>query len=283
LVLTLTTTLIGDFFKGANRDRWLSSQTAVATIASIVLFNVGGLLGAMHGWRGPYFAYLIALVLLIGILVFTWEPKKDAAEAAAAQQAAAGAKVNWLPLIGICAVTVLAAAMFYVTQIQASVALTQLGVTDPQRIGMLTSIASLGVPLGTLIFPFLFRVRVPHLLLCEFVLLGIGFYWMSKATDVNTFLIAAAINQVGAGMILPTLLTWAMRGLIFEVRGRGTGIWQSAFAIGQFISPIVIAMASPAVGGLFPALGVLGMVCGGAAAIALVSSFRRPSQAAVAA
>ena len=31
---------------------------------------------------------------------------------------------------------------------------------------------------------------------------------------------------------------WATRGLAFNIRGRGTGMWNAAFAIGQFLSNV---------------------------------------------
>jgi hypothetical protein len=50
----------------------------------------------------------------------------------------------------ILAITVYGAIFFYTVQIQASSGLAVLGVTNPARAGFLTSIASIGVPLGTL-------------------------------------------------------------------------------------------------------------------------------------
>jgi len=56
---------------------------------------------------------------------------------------------------------------------------------------------------------------------------------------------------------LPTLLVWAMSGLHFAIRGRGAGLWQSAFAFGQFLSPVVVTFAAAHAGGLQAAFVVL--------------------------
>jgi hypothetical protein len=130
--------------------------------------------------------------------------------------------------------------MFYTIQTQSSLALSLLGVHDPARLGLLTAIASLGVPLGTLIFRGLARLPIGVLLCLEFVVSGVGFVWMGKAADPAVFVLAAAVNQIGCGMLLPTLLTWATRGLAFELRGRGNGAWQSTFAVGQFVSGVLV-------------------------------------------
>lgn len=55
------------------------------------------------------------------------------------------------------------------------------------------------------------------------------------------------------GIVPPTLLTWATRGLAFEIRGRGNGIWQGTFAVGQFLSGIIVTFLGETSGGLLPA------------------------------
>ncbi len=260
MVMTLSTTLIGDFFKGERRDRWLAAQTATASLSSLVLLNIGGALSVL-GWRGPFLIYASALVMLAGVVLFTWEvkPGTDRQENAAAEDDRS--TFPWLRMSGICAVTIFASVMFYTVQIETSVGLSDHGVVDPRTLGWMTSIASLGVPVGTLIFRYLDRFPTPILLLLEFVILGGGFVGMGHAGSVNGFLAAAGVNQVGAGMILPTLLTWAMRGLAYRIRGRGTGLWTASFSIGQFLCPIVITAISQNAGGLLSSFQVLGFVC----------------------
>jgi sugar phosphate permease len=58
--------------------------------------------------------------------------------------------------------------------------------------------------------------------------------------------------------VLPTMLVWATRGLAYSIRGRGNGMWQAAFAIGQFLSGMVVTFLSARLNGLLPALVVMG-------------------------
>jgi MFS family permease len=171
------------------------------------------------------------------------------------------------------AITVYGSVLFYTVQIQAPVGLTALGVTDPGRTGFLTSIASVGVPLGTLIFSRVGQWPVQRLLLIEFALLTVGFLLMSQAGAPTGFLIGCFINQLGAGMLLPTLLVWAMNGLAFEIRGRGAGLWTGAFSVGQFLSPIAVTYFSRALGGLLPAFGALSLAALLGAVLALAGTF----------
>jgi MFS family permease len=275
VVMTVSTTLISDYFKGRAREQWLASQTAVASLSALAIITLGGYLGAVYGWRGPFGVYLFSVVLAIGIWRFTWEPEAETGTVADRAAEATHVSFPWTRMSGICAITLFASVMFYTIQTQSSLALTSLGVTDPSRLGLFTAIASLGVPAGTFAFRALSRVPIAPLLGLEFVIIGVGFVFMGRAADAQHFVAAAALNQLGCGMVLPTLLTWATRGLAFEIRGRGNGMWQATFAVGQFLSGLIVTFLGEHVGGLLPAFMALGIANIVMAVIAAGSSLRQ--------
>ena len=275
LIMVLTTTMIGDYFDGATRDKWLAAQTAFASLSALVFFNVGGQLGRL-GWRMPFWVYGSALVMLALVVIYTWEPAEadpgDEADRAPHHGNWAGFPWGWMA--GILAITIYGSVLFYTVQIQAGRGLAALGLTDPGRIGFLTSIASIGVPLGTYVYSRIGHIRVARLLLGEFALLTIGFLLMSRASATTPFLIGCFINQLGAGLLLPTLLVWAMNGLPFEIRARGAGLWTGAFSVGQFLCPLVVTFATDHLGGLSSAFGLLSGAAAVGAGGALVAGLR---------
>lgn len=272
LIMTLSTTMIGDYFHGEGRDKWLAAQTAVASMSALLFFNVGGLLGTF-GWRAPFLVYASALLMLLMVAVFTWEPGEDKGEGGDERHLhnISWSAFPWARMGGIVAVTIFGSVLFYTVQIQASPGLVALGLTNPARIGFLTSVASIGVPLGTFIYSRVCLMPVRRLLLIEFSLLGFGFILMSAASSVPEFILGCALNQFGAGMLLPTLLVWAMSQLAFEVRARGTGIWTAAFSLGQWLSPIATTTLSWRLGGLLPSFAWFGYAAIGAALLTLLS------------
>ena len=78
----------------------------------------------------------------------------------------------------------------------------------------------------------------------------------------------AVIASAGTGLLLPTLLTWALSGLGFAERGRGTGFWTAAMFIGQFFCPLVLLAAAGPLGGLSGAVLALGVLTALAAGVA---------------
>ena len=278
LIYVLSTTMIGDYFEGAARDRWLAGQTAFASMSALLFFNLGGVMGE-GGWRTPFWAYASALVMFGLVWKFTWEPSAAAPDDQAEQptHTLSWAGFPWTAMAAIVAITIYGSVFFYTVQIQAPSGLAELGLTSPAQRGFLTSIASIGVPLGTLVYSRLGkRVTVARLLLAEFALLSLGFALMGRSGSVPGFLIGCFVNQIGAGLLLPTLLVWSMSILSFEVRGRGTGFWQSAFAFGQFLSPVVVTFAGKQTGGgLLGAFGLLSIAALGGVVVALVAGRQR--------
>jgi MFS family permease len=256
-VLTLSTTLLGDLFKGEARDRWLGMQMAVASIGAILCLVAGGALGSFFGWRGPFAVYGLAAVLGLAITLLIWEPKRTIPTDIS--QRLARAQFPWRAMLGICAITVFASILVYTWQIEVGMALTALGMRDPEQIGFYTAIVSLATSVGTLLFQSITRVSVAKLLTVEFLILGISYCMLSGTRDPSSFLIISAVNQMGAGMLMPTLLTWAVRQLSFEVRGRGTGIWQGAFSVGQFCAGLLIPVTISLCGGVIASYKVLGV------------------------
>src|SRR5277367_6329207 len=261
IVITVSTTLIGDYFSGRTRDRWMASQTAVASLSALGIIYLGGQLGAAYGWRGPFYLYVYSLVLACGVFAFVWEPPIERRPIAdPLQPAAASAHFPWARMLGICGVTLLASTSFYTVVTKNAEAMVALGVSDPAIIGRYTMLASIGVPLGTFIYWGLSRLPVYWLLLIDFALLGGGFILMGRAPDPNAYAWGSFINQIGCGIVLPTMLVWATRDLTYSIRGRGIGMWQAAFAIGQFLSGMAVTLLSKQVGGLLSALRVMGEV-----------------------
>ncbi|MEO0032593.1 MAG: hypothetical protein RIS94_2351 [Pseudomonadota bacterium] len=276
MLMTLSTTLIGDYFDGEARNRWLAAQTGVASTTAVLVLMVAGAVG-QSDWHNVFLLYLIPGVFLGMVALFTWEPEQTSHLHDPGKHLGWG-DLPWGILGTICAITLFGSIMFYTVQIKLPSALMELGLVlpdgsyDAARGARLTALASLFVPVGTVCFWVLSpRARIGVQFVIEFALIGIGYLAMSRLADPFAFALAAGISQIGAGMLLPTLLTWAVSRLPFEVRGRGTGIWTSTFSLGQFVcNNAAVPLIMLRTGSMIGTLGVLGIACIAAAALAVV-------------
>ncbi|MEU6918449.1 MFS transporter [Streptomyces olindensis] len=282
-IMTCCTTLIGDYYSGRQRVKYLTLQTMCASMSATAFFVLGGAVGSA-GWRMPFWIYAVSL--LIAPLMAVALPNPAAGPAAdgapAADEAPARAETRrafpWRQLAGICALTFFGAMVFYTVPVEMAYLLDDVGVESSGVIGMATAAASAATVAGAMSFARLKRSPEP-VLPVVFALCAAGFSVMFLAGNAPLLVVGAVINCLGTGMLLPALLTSAMSRLAFEDRGRGTGLWTAAFFGGEFVCPLVLLAVESQVGSLSGAVGLLGLAAALVAA-GLVAARRRAGAAA---
>ncbi|WP_321813516.1 MULTISPECIES: MFS transporter [unclassified Paraburkholderia] len=268
--MTVSTSFIGDYFTGARRDRYAALQVTVASTSAFMFNLMGGMLGA-YGWRAPFVAYALPLLLAPLVQIFIWDTK-GAVREAQAHIADETVFRPWL-LALICLAAFGVGMVFMVVPVHLSFMLVQLGVHSTGAIGLAYAVNSAGIILGTLGFGWFIASRCS--VLQQFVLgtliCGLGFVCMGTAHDQTMLTAGGAINGVGCGIVLPALVSWGLRSLPFSRRGFGTGAFTAAQFVGYFCSPIIFMGMVMHSGSRFAvvhswglALFVLAAVCVGA-------------------
>lgn len=270
-VMTCCTTLLADYFHGHQRERYFGLQVVYTTIAATLFFAVGGALGEQN-WRAPFWLYGVSLPLAALAAKFIWQPAPQVAPRPAGHKLP---PLPWRQLAAPVGVTLLGGLVFYVLIVELSFKLDDIGVESTATIGAVSAIASLGTAAGAFLFGRLARRGPAFTVPLAFALSGVGLLGLGPATAVPVIVVFAVLAGFGNGLLLPSLLTWALGSLTFEQRGRGTGVWTSAVFIGQFICPLVVLALSDTINGLTSALLVLGAVALGAA---VAVRFAKPHQ-----
>jgi len=272
-LMTISTTMIGDYYHGSRREKFMALQTTVASGSAFVLNNIGGLI-AEHGWRAPYWVYSISLLLAPAMMIFLWEAKSHHDDAGATN-AANRRTIAWRPglLTLVCALGILLGIMFMTVPVHFGYLFSAIGVNSPSEVGAAYGLNSLGVISGTLIFAWVLAPRLKEAwqLTLGCLVCGTGFLLMSGASDFKTLALAGVINGLGAGMLLPTINTWCMRILPFARRGFGTGAYQSCLFLGMFLNPILVVWLEKQFhGSRATGIGLVGGTILGLAVLALV-------------
>ena len=268
-IMTCCTTLIGDYWSGARRAKYLGMQTLVASVSATAFLAVGGVLGA-SGWRTPFWMYVVAVLLVIPMARLLWQPNRPSAAPDRSALHRHLEPLPWRQLAAPCLVSLFGGVVFYALIVQLPFVLTGVGVTATATIGGISALMSLATAIGAGLFGVLSRNTPRVLLPVEFGLAAVGLVVIFVSASVPLITVGAVVTGFGTGLLLPTLLTWAVNRLRFEQRGRGTGLWTGTLFVGQFLSPIALAAIGAGIGGLQPALGVLGVL---AAVMAVVTLF----------
>jgi len=244
VIMTVATALVGDYFEGERRERWVSIQIATASLSAIVLIAAGGALGEVLGSRGPFWLYLLALPVAAAGALTLFEPDRvRPAQRPADAQATRG-------IAGLVAITFGLGLLFYTIIVQLGPVIVATGVTSPALIGLAGAAANMGVMAGSLLFGRLKAAPGQRLLALGLPMVALGYVGVALSPDYYLTAASAVVICIGNGLMLPTMLAWVLRRLPPETRGRGTGIWTGAFFLAQFVAPILAAGLSGLLGGL---------------------------------
>jgi len=266
-IMTCCTTLIADYWSGPRRSRYLGLQTLMASVSAAVFLGLGGALGAA-GWRTPFWLYLVAVLLAYPMARLLRQPERGPVAPAPAGRRLP--RLPWRDLLVPCLVTLVGGIIFYALIVQLSFVLDDAGVGSTATIGALSALMSVATAAGSLAFAKLSGHSPRRLLPVAFGVSAAGLLVVAASSAVPVITVGAMLTGAGTGLLLPTLLTWAINRLSFEQRGRGTGLWTGALFIGEFFCPLLIAGIGAAAGGLRPALAVLAALAAVLAVVTLI-------------
>lgn len=262
-ILTTLNTLIGDYWDEAGRHRWLSIQGIAGPFLGSAVIFASGYLTAMR-WNAIFLIYAVGFPIFLAMWAFLFEPQSDAnVRKMLGIGEEAKTPFPWKNVLGYAAITLFGASLYYVFIINGGIVWQELGVKDSGEIGRLTTLPSLFVIVGAVVFWATGKLGSRFQLTAFLGLIGTGLTLIGFAHDWRWMVAAMAIQQTGAGMAVPTLIALAQSKLPFEHRGRGMGVWTACFFFGQFSSPLLVSLIRQATGtmqGAFLVAGLLGLV-----------------------
>jgi MFS family permease len=265
-VMTASTTLIGVYFSGIQRDRWLAVQVASTNVMGVVVVLAGGLAGE-HSWRAPFFAYAIAIVLLLPVLLVTHEPNRIPTHRAG--PAEPDAARGWRRGLAIsCALTFFVSVTVYTLIVQMSFLLAERGVTSPATIGLGISFGAGGVALGSIANTLMLAIPSQRRLLVSYLLMAAGFGAIAFNQAFAAMCAGALAAGLGAGCAVSTLLCITVADGPVSLKGRAAGAWTAAMFFGQFLNPPIFIVLVRLGGSFGRAVLIYALICAAIAASA---------------
>lgn len=274
--LTAGNALMGDYYSGETRRKWLSYETILGPIVGSMVLVSGGYLGTLW-WRGPFFLYGIGLFVLLGALLLLWEPPRRKREV---KVATPPGKFPWGTAALVSIGTLIAAMPFFSQNIQHGRIFAGLGLTSSFEISLYATVASIGTVLGAYTFRILPARRIEQILVLVFSLFAISFISLSFKPPLLIGTAIDAIGQFAGGMCYPAVLAWALSRFPPEYRGRGVGVWSGSFYVGAFVSGLVIGVIGRYTDSFLASLGVIGMACAAVAVVLIIANIRTAGMAA---
>lgn len=269
-IVTIGNALIGDYFPGAERRRWLAVQTVVGPFAAVAYVLLGGALGGWS-WRGPFLLYLLGLVVFFPSLWLLREPTHVAERS----QAHSFRDFPWLVALQVGAVTLFCSVVFFVQNVQHGRIFSDLGARSPELISWVITAAGMGTVLGGIAYHYIRGRSVATLLAIIFASYGVGYVGLAFSPNYWVGVPFDSMGQFAGGFLIPVLIGWTLSRYPLEYRGRGMGMWVACFFLGEFLSPPLVTLIGHGQWSFLTSVGVVGAVCVVCAVIAGVLGRRR--------
>ena len=283
-VMTAISTLVGDYYQGAKRERALGLQGFFMAGGGAVFLILGGFLSDLD-WRYPFLVYLSGLGILILAMCNLYEPERKAhkkldskmsgkSSESTLQQgdmpqssALQAEKFSLWKFLPIYVFSFYAMSMFYAIPTQIPHFITHELGKSGDLIGASLAVSSLCTAIVSLFYGRL-RARLGIFMLYFIALWGIGggFLLIGALESYSVLLFALVLVGSGLGIILVNNTSWLLSVAADSERARAAGFLSSSVFMGQFCSPF---LTQPLVrlGGITLMLEINGIIllCSGAA------------------
>ena len=241
-IMSIATTLIGDYFEGQERNAFVGSQAAFMSLGGVVFLTAGGFLADLN-WRFPFALYLAAFVILPFAIAILYEPIKAENIENSSEIKPRNGHTNNKIIALVYTMGFIGMVFFYMipTQIpfllekrlDASNTLNGLAISLTTLTGAVTSIKYGAIKK---------RLSFPKIFVVAFFLMALGYFFIAFNTTYAGILLGLAIAGLGIGLLMPNCNLWLMEVVSTKNRGKIIGGISSTMFLGQFVSPLLIGI-----------------------------------------
>jgi MFS family permease len=238
-IMTTAVTLIGDYFRDDERNAFMGIQAGFMGLGGVVFISMAGLFADIQ-WNAPFLIYAFSFIVTVFAFVYLYEPQvkhsKDESKESKVSRTSFPRIIILIYLIAFFGVV-----FFYMLPVQIPFLLKNLDNVSNAMVGYAISLATLSSAIISMNFSKLKkRFDYPFIYFITFLMLGIGYFLVSRSQGYWMYLVSLIISGLGVGLIMPTANLWVMVLAPVELRGRLIGNLTTAIFLGQFCSPILL-------------------------------------------
>ena len=231
VLMIVSTSLVGDYFQGESRHKFMGVQSAFVSIGGVFFVLGGGILSDID-WRYSFGIYLIGYMLIPFVIKFLNEKTVILHD-----EAEVDFNSN---LMGIYILAFLLMIVFYILPTQMPFLIINHFGASSTMAGGIIAMAFLSNGIGALSFSKL-KKRFSHevIYMLGMVIISIGFILIGLVRDVNLFFLTSSIMGFGGGLLITNISVWMLSRAHHTKRVKSSGYLTSALFLGQFFSPII--------------------------------------------
>jgi MFS family permease len=241
-MITAIITLIGDYFEGESRSRFVGLQAAFAGMGGLVFISSGGVLADIH-WRMPFLIYIFSLVVWVMALISIYEPEMNSkTDNVNLNQNTKNTKKGTLTIVAwIYLIAFFSMIVFYMIPVQMPFMLTAMeGVTNTKVGFAIAFINVASVSTSVNYARFRKKLSFPTIMALVYLLVFIGYLIISQASSYLMMIMGIIVCGFGFGLMMPNINLWLISVAPAHLRGRMVGYLNTAVFTGMFFSPIAL-------------------------------------------
>lgn len=251
VLMILTTTLVGDYFKDEQRHRYMGLQSAFISAGGLFFLLSGGALSDLD-WRYPFGIYLFGFIFIPLVLKYIVEPEHP-------HIMPEGQEIQ-PKLAGIYLLAFSLMLVFFILPTQMPFLMMNHFGADGKLTGMIIAMAFIFNALGALSFAkFKKRFDFGVIYLIGMGIVASGFWFIGHVNDVHLFFFTSSILGFGGGLMMTNITAWMLQRAHASKRIKSSGYLTSSLFLGQFFSPILFhpAVAHFGVQHFFVIVGIM--------------------------
>jgi len=233
VLMIVSTALIGDYFREAQRHRFMGLQSAFVSLGGIVFIVGGGYLSDM-GWRYPFGIYSLGLLILFFVIAYLDEYRADAGHIREDMHLL-DHNLWYIYLLAFVLMLV-----FYILPTQMPFLMINVFHASGTLTGEIIAMAFIFNAAGALTFARLKkRLAFGQIYMLGMSIIAAGFVLIGLVDDVHLFFLTSPIMGFGGGLLMANMTAWMLSMSHHSKRVKSSSYLTSALFFGQFFSPVI--------------------------------------------
>jgi MFS family permease len=234
-IMTTAVALIGDYFEGNERQKFLGTQAGIMALSGTIFISSGGFLADIS-WRYPFMIYGLAALAIPMVLIYLKEPDSSGRKLEKDEVKEKIPKLAWT----IYFISFLGMAVFYMMPVQIPFLIQEIDSVGNMATGIALSASMLFA--ASMSFSYQkFKNRFTHYQIygISFLIMGLGYLAVSFATSYAWVYPGLLLAGLSSGLVMPNSNLCLVTLASPKVRGRVLGLLTTFIFLGQFASPLM--------------------------------------------
>lgn len=241
-IMSLSTALIGDYFEGEERKRFMGIHASVMAFGGMVFLLLGGFLAEIS-WRVPFLLYALGLFVFPVVWRVLPEPTRSVADP---NKPLVAVQANQQIVYLIFGVGFTGMVFFYMLPTQLPFLMEETLQISGRLVGIALAVVTLTAAMSSAVYGRVKnRLSYPMIFMLGLFGMGAGYLLLSLLQTYTGIVLGLAVAGFGAGFLIPNCNLWLLELTLVEQRGQAIGTLSSMYFFGQFSSPLLVGLILP--------------------------------------